>query len=169
MALFDEPIPERKEEPELTEMLTELEVRKEVLFHELATLAEEQRRLVSEVRALEKDQNALLTGSGETVASGAGPLSHEDLERWVRSVRIQFARTMAANPHEYIHRRWCDSEMFSRVVEFVREKGYKQRYGSADYVCYDIGMHFYWTMGSPVSETIILNRKPISMKPKEEG
>ncbi len=164
MSLFEEDESERKEEPIIT--LEELEERKEALFHELAEVAEEQRALVSKVRVLEKDQNALQTEPGEAVAEA--PLSHEDLARWVETVKVQFARTMPQNPHEYVHRRWCDSGMFSRVVEYIREHGYSQRYGSSDYICYDIGNHFYWTMGSPVEETIILNRKPISMKPEKE-
>lgn len=156
MPLFDADGPEKKEETMMT--LRELEESKEALFHELARVAGEQRALASEVRAIEKEQNALLTAPGEAVTEA--PLSHEDLERWAETVKVQFARTMPANPHEYIHRRWCDSDMFSRVVEFIRANGYSQRYGSSDYTCYDIGSHFYWTMGSPIEETIILNRNP---------
>ncbi len=148
------------------ETLEELEREKEKLYHDLARVAEQQKRLAAKVRGVEARQNRLLTEPGEAVAEA--PLSHEDLERWVGTVKIQFARTMPQNPHEYIHRRWCDSGMFSRVVEFIRANGYDQKYGNSTYRCYDIRMNFYWTMGSPVEETIILNRKPISMKPRED-
>lgn len=158
--------PERKEQSMTTrETLERLEERRTALFHDLAGLAEEQKRLVSEIRRGEKEQKELLDLGEEHIAEE--PLTHEDVVRWVESVHAQFARTMPANPHAYIHTRWTDRPMFERVVRHIREHGYKQRYGSSDYICYDAGDRFFWTMGSPLEDTILINCKPLSMKPDQ--
>lgn len=95
------------------------------------------------------------------------------MRAFVEARRWRFAATMPENPHEYTVRKWCpdppDQEAFEQFVKAIRFhgtdemwKGYKYRYLDLD------GFH-YWTMGSPVSETIIINRKqlPCGEEPHE--
>lgn len=74
-----------------------------------------------------------------------------------------FAKTMPDNPHEYcLRRRWVgDDNGFVEAVEVIREAGYETYFEGHPYIQLDIGDHFYWTMGFPVDETILINRKKI--------
>ena len=168
MTLFDEQEPGRKQKSELK--LRRLEKEKTRLFERLAEVAEEQKALAREVYALEREQKRELEVVEEQTAPD--PLSYEDVERWVQTVFFSFARTMASNPHMYAARKRCDDAMFERVARYVQENGYPQRYGGSDYVCLDVDLHgqscFVWTMGSPPSETQVLNCKPDSLRPEKE-
>jgi hypothetical protein len=44
----------------------------------------------------------------------------------------------------------------------VRRHGYRKVYGRATYTYLDIDGWQYWTMGSPLSETILINRARLS-------
>lgn len=72
-----------------------------------------------------------------------------------------FAKTMPENPHEYALRKaWNPVTIsFDEMVLTIRRFGYTQIYGGRPYVVLDIGDHFYWTMGSPLAITILINRK----------
>ena len=99
--------------------------------------------------------------------------SREDLEAFVRRHEWTFARTMPEHPHEYVVRkkvREADPENgesdFEAFVLYIREHGYKERWGSRVYTYLDLkdddGQWWqYWTMGSPMHRTIILNRAKI--------
>ena len=87
----------------------------------------------------------------------------EGLERVTRDlagVRWIFAKTMPENPHEYtLRREWASDADFVRAVLFIREHGYQNLFEGRWYTQLDIGEHTYWTMGAPVEETILINRK----------
>lgn len=86
-------------------------------------------------------------------------LSHEDVEKALLSKQWTFAKTMPQNPHEYtLRKKWTGDVPFEAVVQFIRDHGYKVRFGRSDYMCFDIGEHRYWTMGAPLSDTILINR-----------
>ncbi|MDQ3302830.1 MAG: hypothetical protein M3518_05700 [Actinomycetota bacterium] len=146
----------------------ELEQRKTRLFEELSEVGRKQKALAREVYAVEKEQRVALKGVPEPVYEG--PLTQRQVEEWAASRFFRYAKTAPANPHAYTHREWCDSEMFSRVVEFIRANGYDQRYGGTEYRCLDLdlpgGRFYVWTMGAPLEDTIILNRKPDSLRPE---
>ena len=91
---------------------------------------------------------------GGRLASVAASLAGQE---WV------FAKTMPDNPHEYcLRRRWVgDDDAFVEAVEFIREAGYEAFFEGRPYTQLDIDDHFYWTMGFPVDETILINRKQI--------
>jgi hypothetical protein len=62
-------------------------------------------------------------------------------------------------PHEYtLRRQWACSEDFVWCVEHMRRVGYEQYFIGRVWTYYDIGEHQYWTMGSPVTETLLINR-----------
>jgi len=71
----------------------------------------------------------------------------------------RFAKTMPDNPHDYTLRKQWDDSLFSRVVQHLREHGYRTWFNGRPYTQYDSGDYFYWTMGAPLSETILINRK----------
>jgi hypothetical protein len=149
--------------------LQQLEQEKTRLFVRLAGVAEQQKELAREVYAVEREQKRELEAVEEHIAPD--PLSFEDVERWGQAVFFSFARTMASNPHMYAARKRCDDAMFERVARFVQENGYPQKYGGHDYTVLDVDLHgephFVWTMGSPPSETAVLNCKPASLRPEE--
>jgi hypothetical protein len=86
------------------------------------------------------------------------PLSHEQVAAWIESRHWQQARSRT-NPHQYTVRRWGDPEMFELVCLHLREHGYEAEFAGHIYVQYDVGDHFYWTMGSELSATVVINRK----------
>jgi len=61
-------------------------------------------------------------------------------------------------PHEYIVRDRVDDEMFVRLVKHIRVNGYVGRFYSKPITYFDYDGMTYWTMGAPISETIIINR-----------
>jgi len=80
-----------------------------------------------------------------------------------------FAKTMADNPHEYTLRdEWADDAAFDAFVTYIREHGYAAWFGGRKYIQLDVGDFFYWTMGAPLAETILVNRKRISGYTPEE-
>jgi hypothetical protein len=168
MPLFEEQEPGRKQGSALK--LQQLEKVKTRLFERLAGVGEQQKALAREVYDVEREQKRELEAVEEHIAPD--PLSFEDVERWGQTVFFSFARTMASNPHMYAARKRCDDAMFERVARYVQENGYPQRYGGSVYTCIDVDLHgephFLWTMGSPPSETVVLNCKPDSMRPKKE-
>jgi hypothetical protein len=168
MALFDEEGPGRTQGSELK--LQQLEQAKTGLFKRLAEVAEQQKALARQVYAVEREQKRELEAIEEHIAPD--PLSYEDVERWAQTVFFSFARTMASNPHMYAARKRCDGAMFEKVARYVQENGYLQKYGGHDYTVLDVDLHgephFLWTMGSPPSETVVLNCKPASLRPAKE-
>ncbi len=88
------------------------------------------------------------------LASVAASLARQE---WI------FAKTMPDNPHEYcLRRRWVgDDDGFADAVQLIREAGYETSFEGRPYIQLDIEDHFYWTMGAPVGETILINRKKL--------
>jgi hypothetical protein len=56
-------------------------------------------------------------------------------------------------------------------VNYIQRVGYEQRFIGRVWTYYDVGVHQYWTMGSPVPETTLINRavrRPASPRSKDE-
>jgi len=75
-----------------------------------------------------------------------------DRERWT------FAKTMTKWPHEYLVRERVDNHHFEKTVVHIRSFGYVGRFYSKPITYFDDRGRVYWTMGEPISETVILNR-----------
>lgn len=74
---------------------------------------------------------------------------------------FRFAKTMLENPHHYTHiDTWEDKEAFYRVVTTIRRFGIRTTFRGWPYVELHVGDVFYWTMGYPIRETTLINRKP---------
>jgi len=72
---------------------------------------------------------------------------------FIAARRWQFASTMPDNPHWYTVRKWGpEGETdFEEFVRILRRCGDDEVFE---------GFH-YWTMGAPISETTVINRKPL--------
>jgi hypothetical protein len=88
------------------------------------------------------------------------PTNNEWLRDFIRTRRWQFAKTMSHIPHEYTVRDWRPEAIneFELVVEFIRKNGMPERFWSKTFIYYYLDGYKYWTMGSPVQETRLINR-----------
>lgn len=84
----------------------------------------------------------------------------EAIRKYIQSVRWKFASTMPEHPHEYTLKEWDMSKIdaFNEFVMHIRENGYKQLFLNKQTTYFDVDDHKYWTMGAPLSETILINR-----------
>lgn len=74
----------------------------------------------------------------------------------------RFASTMADTPHWYtLIRQWDEIELFYGCVATIRCEGEVRYFRRWPYVELDLGGHVYWTMGYPVLDTTLINRRPI--------
>jgi hypothetical protein len=71
-----------------------------------------------------------------------------------------FAKSMPDNPHEYsVRKAWAVEADFVWVVEAIRRLGYRLKHNRSWYVVLAVGPHIYWTMGSPIRSTFLINRR----------
>jgi hypothetical protein len=92
------------------------------------------------------------------------PLAEEDVRRWIAVRHWQQARSRS-NPHAYTVRSWGSDEAFWLVVQHIREHGEREEWGGDTYTYYVCDERKYWTMGSDLMSTMILNRKPWGQDP----
>lgn len=60
-------------------------------------------------------------------------------------------------PHEYIVRDRVDEDLFVKLVRHIRAYGYEGKFYSKPITYFDEDGMVYWTMGSPIEETTIVN------------
>jgi hypothetical protein len=84
--------------------------------------------------------------------------SLDEARAFIANARWIFARTMPENPHWYTLRKENANEGFESFVVFIRQNGYRSAFKGHWYVKFDIDGWTYWTMGAPLSETILINR-----------
>jgi len=93
-------------------------------------------------------------------------LNDDQLREFVNSFNWTYAKTYAkVCPHEYIVKDKISKdnhELFEKVVRYIRENGFTAKYKGRSGQYYILDDHYYWTMGAPVEETIILNRAKLS-------
>ena len=78
-----------------------------------------------------------------------------DNQTWI------FAKTYAEKaPHEYIVRDKINGtdDDFVNAVMYIREKGFKANFWKKEHIYLFIDGMFYWTMGDPIKDTVIINR-----------
>src|SRR5262245_32992710 len=90
-----------------------------------------------------------------------------EFRRFTTNSEWTFAKTMPQNPHEYTLRRNSDSGMFDSAVRFIREQGRLEIYQGKPYKTLYLDKHQFWTMGAPLKDTILINRKPVSSQHAE--
>lgn len=70
-----------------------------------------------------------------------------------------FAKTMQSIPHSYCLRKKVNNNiLFNDLVLSIRKHGVKEFFKGKSYIYFYANGYKYWTMGSPVSETILINR-----------
>lgn len=70
---------------------------------------------------------------------------------------------MPEHPHEYtLRKRAPDRSRFEWFVLFTREHGYERLFQGRRYRYFDLDGWSYWTMGAPLSQTILINRAQVA-------
>ena len=91
-------------------------------------------------------------------------ISGEDLD-WMRDyINAHFWKPAKRGPnHFYTVRDWFPEEIpdFNKFVNLIRAYGHPENFYSQVYIYFYIDEYKYWTMGSPIPETEVINRAPI--------
>jgi len=82
----------------------------------------------------------------------------KELREFVNNEEWTYAKTMPMWPHEYLVRERVDESLFVQLVQHIRAHGYQGSFYQKEITYYDECGLVYWTMGSPLEETIIINR-----------
>jgi len=83
----------------------------------------------------------------------------DNLHAFVTDQKWTFAKTYAATwPHEYIVRDQVDEGLFVQLVQHIRENGFEANFYAMRITYFEEDGLIYWTMGSPIGETTIVNR-----------
>jgi hypothetical protein len=154
----------------MMETLAEMERQRVALMEDLGRLAEQQKTLQKEIRAIEKRHRDIARDLPEHTIPEDQQLTHEDVNLWCRTAFFNMAHTAPQNPHCYFARKKVqEPRMFERIIQFILVNGYPQRYGNSDYTVLDIEMNgtkwFCWPMTTNPSESQVLNLKPVTLKP----
>lgn len=89
-------------------------------------------------------------------------MEEQEAKSLIEAAHWRFAKTMPKNPHEYSHRdKWQNQEKFESLVEYIREYGTPERFWSKTYMYFYYKGWKYWTMGSPIKKTLLINRAKI--------
>ncbi len=155
------------------EKLADLEERRIKNMHRLAEIAEDQKRVQSWIRGIESEMRKTLQRVPEHWIPEDQELAQEDVDAWCSTTYFNLAHTMASNPHAYFSRKKSrHPDMYERVVQFVLDNGYEQRYGADAYTVLDVelnaGKWFIWPMCSDARDSEVLNLKPDSMRPEQK-
>lgn len=90
-------------------------------------------------------------------------VSHKEVINALLSQTWIYARTMPDNPHEYCLRKtWSAKTSFDDVVLFIRQNGYEAIFGQRAYTYFHFDGYQYWTMGSAVCDTTLINRATLA-------
>jgi SAM-dependent methyltransferase len=69
---------------------------------------------------------------------------------------------MPTNPHHYTLRTQWHQQTFDQTVQYIRSNGYQNTYQNRTYTYLNINGYKYWTMGSPIPETTLINRAALT-------
>jgi len=64
-------------------------------------------------------------------------------------------------PHEYTVREWnlALQREFEWFVLLIRGHGYRAQWGKREFTYLALDGQKYWTMGNPLSQTVVINRE----------
>lgn len=87
----------------------------------------------------------------------------ERIISYIKANRWRWSKTYINVPHEYIVRAECTltKKQFDEFVEAQRSYGVHERWGNYNFPYLYVDGYKYWTMGSPINETIIINRQKV--------
>jgi hypothetical protein len=91
-------------------------------------------------------------------------MTKNDLQLALEKCYWRYARTLGRIPHHYTLRKtWKSDEFFDQAVITLRENSVDEMFGRKTFkYCY-LGNFKYWTMGSPVERTILINKVQINL------
>lgn len=95
----------------------------------------------------------------EAATKRAAAMTAGELRAIIAEAPWTFARTMPESPHWYTLRARNREGDFEAFVLYIRANGYQGRFGGATYTYLDVDGWTYWTMGAPVAETTLINRR----------
>lgn len=85
-------------------------------------------------------------------------MTDQEIKNFISENRWIFAKTYADTlPHEYVVRKNVQRN-FDELVLTIRNKGFKANFFNKEFTYLQFENYFYWTMGNPINETIIINR-----------
>jgi hypothetical protein len=99
---------------------------------------------------------------GSDPASTLHPIPQEDwlfMNDLTQRSHWIFAKTIPESPHFYMLRKECNDADFQRFILLIRQYGVPEIYKGDSYTVLNVGDWTYWTMGAPLPETILINRK----------
>lgn len=86
-------------------------------------------------------------------------MTKKELEDTLQNTKFTFAKSMPKIPHAWSARQdWKDDDVFNKVIVYLRMYGIKERFFTKDYLYFYANGYKYWTMGSPIQQTRIINR-----------
>lgn len=92
-------------------------------------------------------------------ASGLPPiLTKEQMRAWAAYV-LWTDTTCGGELHQYTFRKAGDEQAFVHVAEYIREFGYDGKYLRKKWRYLDLDNHFYFTCGTSMETTSLINRK----------
>jgi hypothetical protein len=95
-------------------------------------------------------------------------MTDAEIHGFIDNSRWKYAKSMPQMPHWYTLRAYApDEAAFERFVMHVRLCGYRERFGKTWYTYLDVDEWKYWTMGSPLDQTILINRAKIVPDPQQ--
>ena len=87
-------------------------------------------------------------------------MTPEQFREFVAAQAWTFAKTMPHIPHYWLARKDVDGAAFEAAVRCIRTHGEPRPWGKRPPLTYlDCDGWTYWTMGAPIGETTIINRK----------
>lgn len=101
-----------------------------------------------------------------------GVVTIDDFRSFIQGKNWTFAKSMPRTPHEYIVKGKLapdEQAMFEKIAQFIRDAGFNCKYFKAERQYYILDDFYYWTMGDPIPETIILNRAKLSQYEIKNG
>lgn len=88
----------------------------------------------------------------------------KEVVSFLEKAPFRFAKTMVKIPHSWICRKDFNDSEFLSVMNFIKNKGYVERFFNKEYIYLNVGKYKYWVMTNNSGfndRTAIINRAEI--------
>ena len=84
-------------------------------------------------------------------------MTDDEIKDYISEV---FWRPSVDKSHQYTLGSWNPdlADVFSKFVIHIRRHGYIDKFMGSEYTYFNVEDYQYWSMGSPLEETILINR-----------
>lgn len=116
---------------------------------------------------MDKPRSNKLFGPPDNIPEDRSGEQQQDEDRarlFIERHPWRFAKSMPGIPHAYVvktYLKYEDQFEFEWFVIASRQWGKPTQWGKKTYIYWTIDEYNYWTMGSPLDKTIIINRAKI--------